>query len=98
MKRRERPKSHNARTRCCWAYCGASGERETGTCMITMQYGDKDDTCMVGQAEYMAQGTCKSVIEAPTMVSNEHEEDVSSDKVGSPCRCTGASGAVRWQS
>ena len=86
MKRREPPKSHKARTRCCWAYCGAYGERETGTCMITMQYGDKDDTCMVDQAEYPAQGNCK----APIMASNVHEEDVSSHKLGSPCRCTGA--------
>ena len=62
------------------------GERETGTCMITMQYGDKDDTCMVGQAEYPAQGNCK----APIMASNVHEEDVSSHKLGSPCSCTGA--------
>ena len=54
-----------------------------------MQYGDKDDTCMVGQAEYPAQGNCKSVIEAPIMASDVHQEDVSSHEVGSPCRRRG---------
>ena len=93
MKRREPPKSHNARTRCCWESCGASGERETGTCMISMQYGDKDDTCMVDQVEYPAQGNCKSVIEAPIMASDVHEEDVSSHEVGSPRRSRGGLGS-----
>ena len=40
-KKRELVISHKSRTRCCCAYCGAPSEHETGTCMVTMQYGDE---------------------------------------------------------
>ena len=83
-------RSHNSRTRCCCAYCGGPSEHETGTCIITMQYGDEEDSCMVFQAGYPPQGNCTSLVEALIMANNVHEEDVRSHQVGSHRRVYGA--------
>ena len=53
-----------SRTRCCCAYGGASSEHDMGSCTVTRQHGDDEETCVVYQAEHAPQGTCKSVIEA----------------------------------
>ena len=29
----------------CYAYCGAPSEHDIGTCTVTMQYGDEQETC-----------------------------------------------------
>ena len=64
---KELVRSHNSRSRCCCAYCGAPGEHESDNCIITMQYGDEEDSCMVFQAGYPLQGNCMSVVEALIM-------------------------------
>ena len=53
-----------SRTRCCCAYGGASSEHDMGSCTVTRQHGDDEETCVMYQAEHAPQGTCKSVIEA----------------------------------
>ena len=58
------------------------GEHETGPCIITTQYGDEEESCMVHQAEYPPKGNCKSVIEALLVANSVHEEEVSSHEVG----------------
>ena len=78
---REPVRSHKSRTRCCCAYCGAPGEHETGSCTVTMQYGDEKESRMLYQAEYPPHGNCMSVIEALLMANNLHEEDVGSHTV-----------------
>ena len=80
--KRELSKSHEARTRCCCACCGARSEHQTGTCIVIMQYGDKEGTCTVHQAEHPPQGNCKSVIEAQIMANTVHKESVASHKGG----------------
>ena len=50
-------------------------EHETGTCTVTIQYGDEDDACL---AECPPQGNCKSVIEGLIMANNVHEKDAGS--------------------
>ena len=62
--------SHKARTKCCCAHCGASSEHEAGTCTVTMQYGDEEETCVVCQAEYPRRET-KSVMEALIMCTRK---------------------------
>ena len=54
---RELVRSHKSRTRCCCAYCGAPSEHETGTCIVTLQYCDEEESCTVCQAEYKPQET-----------------------------------------
>ena len=71
------------------ALCGAPSEQETGTCIVTMQHGDEEESCMVYQAEYPPQGNFLSVIEALIMANNVHEQDVSSHKVESHRRVLG---------
>ena len=50
-------------------YCGVPSEHETGTCMVTVHYGDNEDTCMVYQTAYPPHGNCKSVMEPPIMAN-----------------------------
>ena len=50
-RKRELAKSHKACTRCCCAHCGAPSEHESGTCIVTMQYDEEDETCLVYQAD-----------------------------------------------
>ena len=77
-------KSHKTRTGCCCAFCGAPREHETGTSIVTMQYGDEDETCMVYQAAYPQEETCMSVMKALIMANYAHVEDAGSHLVGSP--------------
>ena len=65
VRKREPAKSHTARTSCCCAYCGASSAHETGICMVY-------------QAEYPPQGSCKSATQAVLLGKSVHEEGVSS--------------------
>ena len=51
LKKREAVKSPKARTWCCCAYSDAPCEHETGTCIVTIQYGDEDETCLVYQSD-----------------------------------------------
>ena len=69
------------------AYCGAPGEHETGTCIVTMQHG----------AGYPPQATCKSVVEALTTANNVHGEDVGSHEMGGHRRAREAGGAAHWR-
>ena len=62
-------------------HTGAPSEHEAGTCIVTIQYGDEDDACMVYLAECPPQGNFKSVIEALIMANNVHEKDAGSYKV-----------------
>ena len=81
--------SHKTRTKCCCACCGAPSEHEIGTCPVTVQYGDEEQTCVVYQAEFPPQANCMSVIEALIMTNNVREEDAGSHKVGSHRRAYG---------
>ena len=80
---------HEARTKCCCASCGAPTEHETRTCVVAMQNGDEEGTCVVCQVEYPPQGRFESVIEALITSYNVHEEDAGFDKVGSHRRVYG---------
>ena len=64
MRRRKSVRSRRSRTRCFCASCGAPGERGAGTCTVTMQCGDEEESCMVYQDEYPPHENCQSVIEA----------------------------------
>ena len=88
MRKNELVRLQKSRTMCC-AYRGAPSEHETGTCIVTMQHGDEQESCMVYQAEYPPQGNCRSVIQALIMAKNVHEQDVGSHKVGSHHRVHG---------
>ena len=74
MRRREHKGSQMSRTRCCCAYCGASSEHEMVSCIVTVQNGCDEETCLVKHAEYPPQGNCKSVIEALIMTNNVRHE------------------------
>ena len=82
VRKREPARSHKARTRCCPADCGVPREHKTGTCIVTMQCDDEEQSCVVYQAEYPPQGNWNSVIETTIMASHVREEDVCSYKVG----------------
>ena len=88
-RKREPSRTHNSRTRCCCAYRGAHNEHDTGTCIVTVQYGDEDEMCMVYLADYPPQGNCKSVIDAKVLANNVREENAGSHTVGSHRRVYG---------
>ena len=73
MRQRELALSHKARTGHCSAYCGALSEHETGTCIVTMQYGDEERMRVAYQAEYPSQEKGTSVIVAFIMANNAYE-------------------------
>ena len=87
--KREPVRSHTFRTRCCCAYCGAPSEHEIGSCIVTKQNGDEEESCMVYQAEYPPQENCESVVEVLLMPNSVHGEDASSHDVGSHRRVSG---------
>ena len=78
MRKREPVMSHKSCIRCTCAYCCAPSEHETGTCIVSMQFGQEEESCMVYQAECPPWGSSKSVKGALSMANIVHEEDVSS--------------------
>ena len=89
---------HEARTRCCCRSCGAPREHETDTCIVTMQHGDEDESCMFNLAEYPPQRNWESVLDASIMANNLHEKDADSHKVGSHRRVYGSGRAAHGKS
>ena len=67
MRRRDHKGAQRSRTRCCCAHCGASGEHEMVSCIVTVQNGGDEEMCVVKQAEYPPWVNCKSVTEALIM-------------------------------
>ena len=62
--------THTSRTRCCCVYFGAPGQHVTGTCTVTMQCGDEEESCVVCQPDGPPQGNYESVTEALIVANN----------------------------
>ena len=73
----------------CCVHCGAQSEHESGTGIVTMQYVDEEETCVVYQAEHPPQGNCQSVVQGLIMANHVHEVDAGPHKVGSHRRVYG---------
>ena len=76
------------------AFCGGQSKAKDMSCVVSMQYGNRLDSCLVFRAVSPPQGHCKNFLEAVNMASNAQRpggkvgalESLSSETMSRPAK------------